>query len=233
MSVSRTSTEGMHIGTIDFQMIRAARGPLQLRRRDVVRAAQRQRLGPRQPRDRRPGGQRDRDDGVLEPGPQRRHEGERQDQRRERQEDVGDPHQHRVEPAAEVAGERPDREPDRPDDDRDQRDDRQRDPRAVDDAAEHVAPDLVGAEEVRAARRLQHRRQVLQVGVLRRDQRREHRHHDQHRDHHQPEGRRGVAREVPHDGAEIVGARAQAGETGGRGGLHGHGCHRVLGSKTL
>jgi hypothetical protein len=139
---------------------------------------------------------------------------------------------HRVEPAAEVSGQRPDREPDRPDDHRDQRDDRQRDPRAVDDAAEHVAPDFVGAEEVRPRRRLQHSLQVLEIGALRRDQRREHRQHDEHRDHHQAEQRRRVAGEMAHDGAEIVCGRTQAGERrGGR--LHGHGCHRVLGSKTL
>jgi hypothetical protein len=99
-------------------------------------AIKRQGLRPRQPRDRRPRGQRDRDDGVLKPRPQRRHE----DQRQERQEDIGDPHQHRVEPRAEMPCQRSDREPDRPNDHRHQRDDRQRDSRAADDPAEHVAP---------------------------------------------------------------------------------------------
>ena len=47
------------------------------------------------------------------PGPERRHEGERQDEAREGEEDVGDPHQHRVDPAAEIAGDGADEEADR------------------------------------------------------------------------------------------------------------------------
>ena len=62
-----------------------------------------QRLGPREAGVGRPGGDRDGDDRVLDPGAQRRDEGQRQDQAREGQEDVGDAHQHGVEPAAGIA----------------------------------------------------------------------------------------------------------------------------------
>ena len=41
---------------------------------------------------------------VLDAGPERGDEGERQDQPREGEEDVGDAHQHRVDPAAGIAG---------------------------------------------------------------------------------------------------------------------------------
>ena len=52
------------------------------------------------------------------PGPERRGEGERQHQPRERQEDVGDAHQHGIDDAAEIAGQQSDREPDRHHDER-------------------------------------------------------------------------------------------------------------------
>ena len=58
-------------------------------------------------------GERDGDHRVLDAGPERGDEGERQDQPREGEEDVGDAHQHRVDPAAEIAGDRADDEADR------------------------------------------------------------------------------------------------------------------------
>ena len=80
----------------------------------------RQRLGAGEPRIGRPGGERDGDHRILDARPECRGEGQRQDETREGEEDVGDPHQHRVDPAAEIAGDGADREPDRRHDDRDQ-----------------------------------------------------------------------------------------------------------------
>ena len=70
-----------------------------------------------------------------------------QDEGREREQDVHDPHEHVVDPAADVAGDGAD---ERADDDRDADGDDadlERDPRAVDDAAEDVAPVLVEAHD--------------------------------------------------------------------------------------
>ena len=102
-SVTRTMTDGRHIGMTWPKMMRAERAPCKPDRRDVVGVADGQRLGPRDAGIGRPGGERDGDDRVLDARPQRRHEGERQDQARKGQEDVGDPHQDLVDPAAEIA----------------------------------------------------------------------------------------------------------------------------------
>ena len=111
----------------------------------------RQRLGARDPRIRRPRRDGDGDHRVLDAGAERRDEGERQDEPREGEEDVGDAHQHRVDQPAGIAGDRADGEADRRGDDRDEDDDEQRDARAVDDAREDVAALVVGAEPVRRA----------------------------------------------------------------------------------
>ena len=47
------------------------------------------------------------------PGPERGDEGQRQDEPREGEEDVGDAHQHRVDPAAGIAGDGADQQADR------------------------------------------------------------------------------------------------------------------------
>jgi hypothetical protein len=111
-------------------------------------------LGARDTRVRRPRRDRDRDDGVLDAGTERRDERERQDQAREGEEHVGNAHQHGIEPATEVAGDRTDQQPDWADQQHHEPDDVQRQPRAMDDARVDVAAQLVGAEPVRARRRL-------------------------------------------------------------------------------
>ena len=115
----------------------------------------------------RPGGDRDGDDRVVDAGAQRGDEGQGQDQAREGEEDVGDPHQDGVEPAAGIACEGADQEADRADDDRDQGDDGERDARAPDDAGVDVAAELVGAEPVGGRGRLQALGEVLGDGRLR------------------------------------------------------------------
>ena len=57
------------------------------------------------------------------PGPSAATKASARIEAREGEEDVGDPHQHRVDPAAEIAGDRPDEEADRRRDDRDEHDD--------------------------------------------------------------------------------------------------------------
>ena len=145
------------------------RGALELGRLDELGAPARQRLRAREPRIGRPGGERDRDHRVLDARAERGGEGERQHQAREGQEDVGDAHQHGVDPAAEISRGQPDREADRHHDDRDQGDDGQRDARAEEDARVDVAAELVGAERMRGRHRLQ---PVLEhLGWRRRDRR--------------------------------------------------------------
>ena len=83
---------------------------------------------------------------LVMPGPERGREAQCQHQPGERQEDVGDPHQHLIDPAAEIARAGADQEADAGDDHGDQHDDVERRARAVDDAREDVAAEIVGAE---------------------------------------------------------------------------------------
>jgi hypothetical protein len=101
-SVTRMITDGRHIGHDVAQMMRGLRRPA-AGRGDVVGIADRQRLGPGDAGIGGPGGHGDGEDGVLDPRAKRGHEGERQDQAGEGQEDVGQAHEDRVDPAAEVA----------------------------------------------------------------------------------------------------------------------------------
>ncbi len=107
-SVTRTITEERQSGMMWRSDDAQRRGAQQPHGGDVVGVADGQRLGPRDARIGRPGGDGDGDDRVLDAGPERRDEGERQDQLREGEEDVGDAHQHRVDPAAGIAGDRAD-----------------------------------------------------------------------------------------------------------------------------
>jgi len=79
--------------------------------------------------------------------------------------DVDDAHQHEIDEAAVEGGDEPDQEPGaEADADRDHPD-VERDLRAVDDAGERVAAEIVGAERVRPARPLQARPgRVVRVG---------------------------------------------------------------------
>ena len=150
--------------------MRKRRGALHPGGGDEVALADRQRLGACEAGVGRPGGDRDGDDRVLDPRPQRRHEGQCQDQAREGQEHVGDAHQHGVEPAAGIARDRADEQADRADDHHDQGHDGERDPRAPDDPGVDVAAELVRAQPVRGRGRLQALGQVLGDRRLRREQ---------------------------------------------------------------
>ncbi len=201
------------------------RRALELRRHDEFGVAQRDGLGAGDAGVRRPGGDRDGEDRVLDPRLQRGDEGEREDQPRERHEDVGDAHQHEIDDPAGIARDRADQEPDRPDDDGDEADDQQRHARAGDDAGEDVAAEIVGAEPMRGAGRHQALVQILIVHRPRPEQRRQHRRDHEQRHQSRPDQRQPVRAEdqpAPHTSSRAAPAAAtaaprQAATRGGRG----------------
>ena len=114
--VRRTISEEVHKRRDVEQDDAQRRGALHPGGGDEVALADGQRLGPGEAGVGRPGGDRDGDDRVLDARAECRDEGQRQDQAREGQEHVGDPHQHGVEPAAGIARDGADEEADRADD---------------------------------------------------------------------------------------------------------------------
>ena len=83
---------------------------------------------------------------VDDPGSERGHERERKHQAWECQENISEAHQRAIDPASKIAGRSANEQPDRPDRDDHQQHDRQRHTRTMDDAAEDVASECVGAE---------------------------------------------------------------------------------------
>ena len=110
-SVTRTISDDMQSGMMWRSTMRAGEAPISSHGGDVVGVAHRQRLGARDAGIGRPGGDGDGDDGVLDARSERRDEGQRQDELRKGEENVGDAHQHRVGPAAGIAGDRADTRP--------------------------------------------------------------------------------------------------------------------------
>jgi len=82
----------------------------------------------------------------------RRHQEVEQEDDREGQHEICQERQDRVDPPAEIAGRKPQRNADRQREQRRQRRDDEHDARPCDDAAEHVARQLVAAEEIGKAR---------------------------------------------------------------------------------
>ena len=150
---SCTSVGGMRVGQHVAGEHARARDAERPRGLDVAAPGDRRRAAPGQPGVPRPPGDRDGQRRVL--GARRQHRGqrERQQQRREGQEDVGDPHDHVVHPAAGGAGDDPQRHADQRGQHEHAEHDQQRRARAVDHPREHVAAELVGAEDVPVARR--------------------------------------------------------------------------------
>src|SRR4029079_14469333 len=99
----------------------------------------------------------------------------REDDRREREDEIRASHAKAIERAAEVAGDRPDDRSDRRGERHDEERERHLHPRPVDHAAEDVAAELVGAEKV-LPRRPRRSREALRKGIRRRDKRSEYRH---------------------------------------------------------
>ena len=130
-------------------------------------------LRPGQPRVQRPA---DRQDGDVDALHARADDGEDRDhenEERERDDDVDEPHDHRVDPAAEVAS---DGAEDHAVDERRVGQDESEleiDPRRVDDPGEDVPSEVVRPHDVIRRRRLEGVDEVLGVGRVRSDQRRE------------------------------------------------------------
>ncbi len=120
----------------------------------------------RQPRESRNEDDADREHGVEDAGAQARQQDDRQQDRREGEQQLHQPHQREIDPAAEIGGEdADDRAADQADADGDQRD-LDRDARREDRARQHVAADLVRAQPVRGARPLQHEGDIEVVGRI-------------------------------------------------------------------
>ena len=133
-------------------------------RGDEVAARNRRRLGAGDACIGRPGGERNGDHGVFDAGPQGCGKGQRQNEAGKGEKDVGDAHQDRIGPAAEIPRRRADRQADRSDHHRHQHDDGKRDPCAVYGADIDVAAELVGAEPVGRSGRGKTRRKILADG---------------------------------------------------------------------
>ena len=204
------------------------RRALQLRHHDEIGLAQCQRLGTGQAGDGGPGGQGDGQHRMVEPRAHGRHEGQRQDQAGERQHHIGQAHQHGVDPAAEVARHHAHRQAQRAHHHGDQHHDEQRDAGAVQQAAEHVAAELVGAEPVAGAGRQQGPGQVLPQRVGRRQPRRQCGQQHQQADDHHAHGGEPVAQQPAHQGQRRLGPGGAVAIVGGDGQAH----VAALGSKT-
>ena len=158
---------------------------------------ERERERPRQPRDPRPPDDRERHDHGPRARPEHRRHHDRQDQLREREDDVRAPHEEGVDPAAEVAGDHAREgahgQRQRKDRDRDQ----EGDPGADDEPAQHVAAERVPAQEMRPRGLGPDRQEVrVLVPVGRQPRRPEGRERDQD-DQGSPEARVAAPLEAP------------------------------------
>jgi hypothetical protein len=112
----------------------------------------------------------DRDHDVLDGRSEDRRDREGEDELREREQDVHEPLEEEIDLAAEVRADHAEQATDRAARERRGEADEQRDARAVHDAAQQIAPELVRAEPVLPARARELRRIVRGVGVVRRQQ---------------------------------------------------------------
>jgi hypothetical protein len=171
--------------------VRRAEGPAAV---DVVALPQREHLRADQPGGRRPRGDPDHEDDVLHRRAEDRGEHDRQGQKRDHEEPLGEAHEHPAgAPAEEAGGDADHRADQHGEDGRGQADD-QADARAPDELREHVAAEAVGSEraelggarESRVVRRVD-RLQALGVGQQRGGQgHRHHQHEDREADHPGP-----------------------------------------------
>ena len=181
-------------------------------RLDELLLAQRHHLGPHDARVALPAGEAEHHDDREEARPERGHERERQQDLRERERDVHDGADDGIHRAAQESARQPGRHADDEAHQDGRHPDEQRDAGPVDDPAQHVAPDLIGAERIGGiAAGLPHRRrepaeQRLLGRIVRRDPRRGDRdaHHRQQDKRADERGR--VEREPP-PGARAAGAR--------------------------
>jgi hypothetical protein len=119
---------------------------------DILAFPDRQHTGPHEPRVYRNRGDTHGDHHVGQPGTEGGDQHDGQQDAREGQHRVDDALHDQVRGSGEEARQRPDGHPDEDADGHGDETDGERDPSAVDDAAEHVAPLLVGSEKVEADR---------------------------------------------------------------------------------
>ena len=149
------------------------------------------------------GGRVDHAEGDDDPGePRPEHGAQRQGEheRGEREHRVHQTHHEPVGLSARVAGEEAEETARHHGDGHRPEPRHQRDARAPDHAREHVAPDVVGAEEMGAAGLGQDVAEVLLEGVVGRHDGREHRHHEGGEHHHHAEGGEAGAGGMPQHG---------------------------------
>ena len=167
------------------------------RRTHVVTRGDREHLAAHEPRERGRVHDAERDEHTGESGAEHGAERQREHEGRERQERVHGAHHESVHATARVSGEQTEHAAGR----RGERDGddpgKQRDARAPDDAGEHVAADVVGAEHVRASGPRQRVAEVLLERVVRRQDGCADRHHDRCEQHYPAERRQPRARGTP------------------------------------
>ena len=165
--------------------------PVGAGRHDERTLSQRQELGAHQPRDLRPRQDSDDEDRAPEVGAEHRDDDEREEEPRHHLEHLGQPHQHIVDPAAVESGDRSDRDPEHDRQNDRQKPDLQRGPRPVEDAAEHIAAQVIGAEQMPGLRRRKPRASKLERPEWR-NQRCEQARQDDDRDDHEAHKRQPV-----------------------------------------
>ena len=158
----------------------------------------------------------DRQRGAGASGSHDGHEAEREQQGRERQQRVHAPHQHVVDGAARVARERADRDADHQRQRDGGRADADREACAPHQPRQHVAPELVGAEQVRAARALEQRAEVHRHRIGGDEDRRHQPDERREPDDGQPHERQAAARQPAERPAALRAPLRRAG-VGGRG----------------
>ncbi len=127
------------------------------------------------------------DDGDEQNGEQDAREGER---------DVHDPHDEVVDPPADVSADEPQQHAPERGDEHGEHPDEQRGARAVDDAAEHVAPEMVRPERMGERRVFERRLEVRFYGIVRRDDGRQQGRGDEDRNENAPDHRDAVLEEA-------------------------------------
>ena len=167
---------GQHVPQYDLRM----RQPGDPRGPDVQLPANLQGDGPHHP-DKAGRGDQAEDGHRREQGTRKNGENDQQDhQHGQRQQQVRQPADNRVGGAARIPGDHPERDPGCQPRGHRGRHPRQRGPGAGQQLAEHIAAQLVGAQQVPCRRAGQHRRQILGLRVIRVQDRREHRAGDDH-----------------------------------------------------
>ena len=148
MKVPWTRSGARQFGRMCRTAIREVAAPERPGRRDVVQLPEAQHRAPDEQRRPRHVDERQRQDHVPHARASRGHEGDGQDDRRERHEPVHEAHDDQVEAPVVARDEADQRAAERGDQHRDAADE-ERDPAPVDDQAVDVPAELVGAEEIR------------------------------------------------------------------------------------